>query len=111
MVKASVAICGLALIAGANAQWGFGPVLAQNTYANNYNNVAAYAASQGATTQSNNFFAYPGLGFGGLGFGGIGPILLPMAIAGFGILFSIIGTMLVKISSITTYFLKVMQKL
>ena len=33
------------------------------------------------------------------GFGGIGPILLPMAIAGFGILFSIIGTMIVKISS------------
>ncbi len=32
-------------------------------------------------------------------FGGIGPILLPMAIAGFGILFSIIGTMLVNISS------------
>ena len=32
------------------------------------------------------------------GFGGIGPILLPMAIAGFGILFSIIGTMLVKIT-------------
>ena len=32
-------------------------------------------------------------------FGGIGPILLPMAIAGFGILFSIIGTMLVKIIS------------
>ncbi len=31
-------------------------------------------------------------------FGGVGPILLPMAIAGFGILFSIIGTMLVKIS-------------
>jgi K(+)-stimulated pyrophosphate-energized sodium pump len=31
-------------------------------------------------------------------FGGIGPILLPMTIAGFGILFSIIGTMLVKIS-------------
>jgi len=30
-------------------------------------------------------------------FGGIGPILLPMAIAGFGILFSIIGTTLVKI--------------
>jgi len=30
-------------------------------------------------------------------FGGIGPILLPMAIAGFGILFSIIGTLLVKI--------------
>ena len=30
-------------------------------------------------------------------FGGIGPILLPMAIAGFGILFSIIGTMLVSI--------------
>ena len=33
------------------------------------------------------------------GFGGMGPILLPMAIAGFGILFSIIGTMLVKITS------------
>jgi K(+)-stimulated pyrophosphate-energized sodium pump len=33
------------------------------------------------------------------GFGGIGPILLPMSIAGFGILFSIIGTMLVKITS------------
>ena len=32
-------------------------------------------------------------------FGGIGPILLPMSIAGFGILFSIIGTLLVKISS------------
>lgn len=31
------------------------------------------------------------------GFSGIGPILLPIAIAGFGILFSIIGTMLVKI--------------
>ena len=31
-------------------------------------------------------------------FGGIGPILLPMAIAGFGIIFSIIGTMLVGIS-------------
>ena len=31
-------------------------------------------------------------------FGGIGPILLPMSIAGFGILFSIIGTMVVKIS-------------
>ncbi|RTY89743.1 sodium-translocating pyrophosphatase [Flavobacterium bomense] len=31
-------------------------------------------------------------------FGGIGPILLPMAIAGFGILFSIIGTMVVKIT-------------
>lgn len=30
-------------------------------------------------------------------FGGIGPILLPMAIAGFGIIFSIIGTLLVKI--------------
>lgn len=30
-------------------------------------------------------------------FGGIGPILLPMAIAGFGILFSIIGTLMVKI--------------
>ena len=34
-------------------------------------------------------------------FGGIGPILLPMAIAGFGILFSILGTMLVKITSET----------
>lgn len=33
------------------------------------------------------------------GFGGIGPVLLPMAIAGFGILFSIIGTMLVKINN------------
>ena len=32
-------------------------------------------------------------------FGGIGPILLPMSIAGFGIIFSIIGTMLVKITS------------
>ncbi|NBR15014.1 MAG: sodium-translocating pyrophosphatase, partial [Crocinitomicaceae bacterium] len=32
-------------------------------------------------------------------FGGIGPILLPMAIAGFGIIFSIVGTMLVRISS------------
>jgi K(+)-stimulated pyrophosphate-energized sodium pump len=32
-------------------------------------------------------------------FGGIGPILLPMAIAGFGILFSIIGTLVVKIKS------------
>lgn len=32
-------------------------------------------------------------------FGGIGPILLPMAIAGFGIIFSVVGTMLVKISS------------
>ena len=32
-------------------------------------------------------------------FGGIGPILLPMAIAGFGILFSIIGTLLVKIKN------------
>jgi K(+)-stimulated pyrophosphate-energized sodium pump len=32
-------------------------------------------------------------------FGGIGPILLPMSIAGFGILFSIFGTMLVKITS------------
>ena len=30
-------------------------------------------------------------------FGGIGPILLPMAIAGAGIIISIIGTMLVKI--------------
>jgi K(+)-stimulated pyrophosphate-energized sodium pump len=33
------------------------------------------------------------------GFGGIGPILLPMAIAGFGIIFSIVGTMLVKIKN------------
>ncbi len=32
-------------------------------------------------------------------FGGIGPILLPMAIAGAGIVISIIGTMIVKISS------------
>lgn len=32
-------------------------------------------------------------------FGGIGPVLLPMAIAGVGIIISIIGTMLVKISS------------
>jgi len=30
-------------------------------------------------------------------FGGIGPILLPMAIAGFGIIFSIIGTLMVSI--------------
>ncbi len=34
-------------------------------------------------------------------FGGIGPILLPMAIAGFGILFSIVGTLLVKIKDNT----------
>ncbi|WP_178990155.1 sodium-translocating pyrophosphatase [Winogradskyella schleiferi] len=34
-----------------------------------------------------------------LGFGGIGPILLPMAIAGAGIIISIIGTMLVKIKN------------
>ena len=34
-------------------------------------------------------------------FGGIGPILLPMSIAGFGILFSIIGTLVVKISNDT----------
>src|SRR5690606_40820797 len=33
------------------------------------------------------------------GFGGIGPILLPMAIAGVGIIISIIGTLLVKISN------------
>ena len=33
-----------------------------------------------------------------IAFGGIGPILLPMAIAGAGIIISIIGTMLVKIS-------------
>jgi len=33
------------------------------------------------------------------GFGGIGPILLPMAIAGVGIIISIIGTFFVKISS------------
>ena len=32
-------------------------------------------------------------------FGGIGPILLPMTIAGFGIIFSIIGTLIVKIKS------------
>ncbi len=32
-------------------------------------------------------------------FGGIGPILLPLLIAGLGIIFSIIGTMLVKVSS------------
>ena len=32
-------------------------------------------------------------------FGGIGPVLLPMAIAGVGIIISLIGTMLVKISS------------
>jgi K(+)-stimulated pyrophosphate-energized sodium pump len=31
-------------------------------------------------------------------FGGIGPFFVPMAIAGFGILFSIIGTMVVKIT-------------
>lgn len=33
------------------------------------------------------------------GFDGIGPILLPMAIAGFGIVISVIGTLLVKIKS------------
>ena len=33
------------------------------------------------------------------GFGGIGPILLPMAIAGIGIIISIIGTLLVKIKN------------
>ncbi len=33
------------------------------------------------------------------GLGGIGPILLPMSIAGFGIIFSIIGTILVNINS------------
>ncbi|WP_158975642.1 sodium-translocating pyrophosphatase [Cellulophaga sp. L1A9] len=33
------------------------------------------------------------------GFGGIGPILLPMAVAGVGIIISIIGTMLVKIKN------------
>ncbi|MFD2551984.1 sodium-translocating pyrophosphatase [Bizionia sediminis] len=33
------------------------------------------------------------------GFGGIGPVLLPMAIAGAGIIISVIGTMLVKIKS------------
>jgi K(+)-stimulated pyrophosphate-energized sodium pump len=33
------------------------------------------------------------------GFGGIGPILLPMSIAGVGILISVIGTLLVKIKS------------
>jgi K(+)-stimulated pyrophosphate-energized sodium pump len=35
----------------------------------------------------------------GEAFGGIGPILLPMAIAGVGIIISVIGTMLVKIKS------------
>ena len=35
----------------------------------------------------------------GEGFSGIGPILLPMAIAGFGIIFSILGTLLVKIKN------------
>jgi K(+)-stimulated pyrophosphate-energized sodium pump len=35
----------------------------------------------------------------GEAFGGIGPILLPMAIAGAGIIISVIGTMLVKINS------------
>ncbi|GAA4314897.1 sodium-translocating pyrophosphatase [Pontixanthobacter gangjinensis] len=35
----------------------------------------------------------------GEGFGGIGPILLPMAIAGAGIIISIIGTLLVRIKS------------
>ncbi|MEJ6793311.1 MAG: sodium-translocating pyrophosphatase [Lacinutrix sp.] len=35
----------------------------------------------------------------GEAFGGIGPILLPMSIAGIGIIISIIGTLLVKISS------------
>ncbi len=33
------------------------------------------------------------------GFGGVGPIILPMAIAGAGIIISVIGTMLVKINS------------
>ncbi|MBT4775205.1 MAG: sodium-translocating pyrophosphatase, partial [Crocinitomicaceae bacterium] len=33
------------------------------------------------------------------GFGGIGPVLLPMAIAGVGIIISMIGTMIVKIKS------------
>ncbi|MGB7785112.1 MAG: sodium-translocating pyrophosphatase [Salinimicrobium sp.] len=37
----------------------------------------------------------------GEGFGGIGPVLLPMVIAGVGIIISIIGTFLVKISSNT----------
>ena len=39
-------------------------------------------------------------------FGGIGPILLPMAIAGAGIIISIIGTMLVKITVMTLKNLK-----
>ena len=39
-------------------------------------------------------------------FGGIGPILLPMAIAGAGIIISIIGTMLVKIKTMTQKKLK-----
>src|SRR5690606_9574452 len=34
-----------------------------------------------------------------MGFGGIGPILLPMSIAGVGIIFSIIGSMVVKIKN------------
>lgn len=33
------------------------------------------------------------------GFGGIGPILLPMSIAGIGIIISIIGTLMVKITN------------
>src|SRR6056297_966548 len=37
----------------------------------------------------------------GEGFGGIGPVLLPMVIAGVGIIISIIGTLLVKINSNT----------
>ncbi len=37
----------------------------------------------------------------GEGFGGIGPVLLPMVIAGVGIIISIIGTFLVKITSNT----------
>jgi len=45
------------------------------------------------------------------GFGGIGPILLPMAIAGVGIVISMIGTMLVKIKSNDAKESKVMSAL
>ena len=44
-------------------------------------------------------------------FGGIGPILLPMAIAGAGIIISIIGTMLVKIKNNTAKEAQVMGAL
>ena len=42
-------------------------------------------------------------------FGGIGPILLPMAIAGVGIIISIIGTCLVKLNLMMQKKLKYMQ--